>query len=236
MRFLLKITLLLVAFGVSSLAFAEGDFAMVFLQKGTEIPAALESLSHRQFGERLRLDALQKAAKAVKIVMDSDVGKRNSQGRMSARWEMVNGVGTISVNAAWWEKFSEQQSILALHEYLGAYGLVDDEYFISTSMWFLSLSDTQKLLTKTKKETIEAWIKANADLTLLRGTRLAGGVVGVGGGGEGASLFVRMNGLERALRALKDTHSSEEQRQEAFHDIEHYLSTPLTVMWRSSNN
>jgi hypothetical protein len=137
------------------------------------------------------------------------------------------------VNPAWWKKFPEQQSILALHEYLGAAGFYDDNYWISTSMWFLSLPDAQKVLSDEMKSGIESWITRNASAKIPHGTRLAGGVVGVGGGGESASLWARMEALKRALAVLKKPSNTEEEKRNALNSIDHFLSAELAVMWKS---
>jgi hypothetical protein len=223
-----RVCLLLAVLVSSTVAYSDA-IANEFLKKGLEIPAALQDLGYSQFG-RLNLASALNQMPSFPVTYSGKVEKLNGNGRLSAHWENQNGTVTVSVNPVWWKKFPDQQAVLAWHEYLGALGLIDDQYWISVSAWLLSLPEAQRVLDQHAKSQIAAWIASNANAKLPKGTRMAGGVIGIGGGGEGGTLYVKMNGLRRCLRELGGPQSAEERR-DSLNNLAHYLSSPLTVTW-----
>lgn len=213
-------------------SWAKENLSTEFLIEGSRIPSRLkDKFSYNNFGPDLNLQKLLSDMKPIAIKPSVDLLSLNTLGRATARWECHDHQCQISVNPILWEKFPEQKSVLALHEYLGSLGYYDDNYWISTSMWFLSLDATQKALSATMKSKIERWIGKNASLRFPANTRVAGGVVGAGGGGESASLWARMFSLKNALKVLQSPDSSESDKLAALRTIEAKLSSELAVMW-----
>lgn len=217
-------TFIFVSF-LSSVAVAQGIHGE-FLKKGSEIPLALERLGYTQFG-KLNLNNFLNALPAHQVTFSDHVDKLNRNGRISGHWDAA---GNISVYSKWWKRFRDQQSVLALHEYLGAEGYSDDQYWLSVSMWFLALPETQANLSKTIRTRIAQWITMNANLRIPKGTQMAGGVVGVGGGGESGTLYIKMHGLLDSVRALGKP-LEQNERNYNIGMISHYLSSSTTVTW-----
>lgn len=205
------------------------NIAADFFDRGSQVPRALQELGYSRFGGLDLATALAQMA-TFKVFYSKDVDKLNGNGRLSAHWQNQDGVMTIAVNPIWWKKFEGQQTVLAWHEYLGTLGFIDDQYWISVSMWFLSLPKAQAVLSETAKSQIVQWITKNVNAHLPKGTKLAGGVIGVGGGGEGGTLYVKMHALLRCLDELSQS-QSQIDRNVTLGSISHYLSSPLTVTW-----
>lgn len=229
----MQIRVWLVSFGllIASSIRAE-TIANEFFRQGSKIPNALIQMGYTQFGDLDLQSALQKIPSFV-VKYSDKVGKLNGNGRLSAHWQLdENGSYTIFVNPAWWQKFYDQKPVLAWHDCLGPLGFIDDQYWMSVSMWFLSLPEANIAFEKDPhlKSRVIAWIGKNANYRLPKGTKVAGGVIGVGGGGEGGTLFVKMNGILRSLRELSKPQSPEEQ-SESLGTIYHYLTSYTTVTW-----
>lgn len=227
-----KFLLFVLLFSHTPASLAAGSFAEGFLAKGSEVPAALSALGYKQFGA-LDLNRFLSEISRIRPSLSNNVEALNGNGRLSAHWQNQGGAVSILVNPVWWNKFPDQQSVLALHEYLGTSGFIDDQYWISVSMWFLSQPEAQRLLDGNIKNQIADWISKNANSRLPKGVQLAGGVVGVGGGGEGGSLFAKMHTLRNCLKELAGRQSSIE-RDNTLGIISHYLSSQLTVTWGTS--
>lgn len=216
---------LILVISLSSTAHAHG-FQSEFLKQGSEIPLALERLGYTHFG-KLNLDSFLRALPAHQVTFNDRVDKLNHNGRISGHWDAD---GRISVYRTWWKRFHDQHSVLALHEYLGVEGYNDDQYWISVSMWFLTLPETQTNLSAEIRANIAQWITKNANVRIAKGTQMAGGVVGVGGGGESGTLYVKMHGLLDSVRELGKP-LDEIDRNYNIGMISHYLSSITTVTW-----
>jgi len=203
-----------------------------FFARGSQIPQTLKDMGYEQFGD-LKLSSALERMPSIAIVYSDKVRKLNNNLRLSAHWQIdENGVATIFVNQNWWNKFYDQKLVLALHEYLGPLGFIDDQYWMSVSMWFLSLPQAQIAFSKDPKlkPAVVAWIGRNANWRLPKGTKVAGGAIGVGGGGEGGTLFIKMNGILRSLQELSQPQAPADEAV-SLGMIYHYLSSQTTVYW-----
>jgi hypothetical protein len=170
-----------------------------FLAAGLEIPQNLQARGYSNFGP-MDLATLVSQMQGVQVQFSSKLtaAKRNQNGRISARWEVTSSGRIIHVFSPLWNRFTEQRSMLALHEYLGILGYYDDNYWLSTQLWTLSLPDSQAL-SYNERARIEKSISIRAQpMQQVAG----GGVVGVGGGGEGATIWVRQRRIKESLEQI----------------------------------
>ena len=225
LRSLILLTLMTIGLLVGDHALATENFAQTFLEAGSQIPRALQALGYAEFG-RLNLAQFLKGIQNVPVeettghkVIDLNDDSA-SAGRASARWDGKK----ILVDQEMWKFRPGQHAVLALHEYLGFMRFDDHQYWLSMELWFLSQPETRGVLMASELQTLENRI---AQLT---GTRLAGGVVGVGGGGESGTLFARMNLIQNALK--KDQRGqSKAQRSALISEIGDKLESNLTAMY-----
>ena len=187
-----------------------------FIDAGLSIPRALQARGYTQFGS-LNLETFVSQMNSVRIEFSKDksIAKKNQNGRISARWETTARGSSIRVYTPSWQRFTDQRPILALHEYLGVFGFYDDNYWLSTQMWTLSLNATDSL-TAGERARIERSIEAHASRREQHASNGGGGVIGVGGGGEGATIWLRQNSIRERLNELN---SGEGERSEAVSNI-----------------
>jgi hypothetical protein len=190
---LLNTLLLFAFFVVPAGAWAQ---ASEFQAAGLAVPQKLMRDGYETFGY-LSLSELTAVIQAtpVRWATGKQIGIRNSSGRISGRWEMNGSQRTILVNQETWEKFPEDQSIFALHEYLGIAGFQDGNYWLSTSLWFLSLDQARAALDSNQRATVAGRISGYARTRLASGT-----IIGVGGGGNILTLHLRAKRLREDLR------------------------------------
>ncbi|RZA05034.1 MAG: hypothetical protein EOP11_13760, partial [Proteobacteria bacterium] len=163
-----------------------------FRDAGREIPTALIQAGHSQFGALDLSSFLEEISRTpLRWASAKEIGTRNKSGRISARWEIKGGVSSILVNRETWRRFPEEQAIFALHEYLGITGYNDNNYWLSTTMWFLSLKEARQAL---DEKVLAGRVSHYARMRMASGT-----VVGVGGGGNILTLHLRAKRLRENL-------------------------------------
>ncbi len=207
----------------STPAAAQAAFQTEFRNAASQIPNALLQSGYTNFG-RLNLAQLNQRIASVKVVVVSTQDIRDSNGgdRSSAHWTNLPSAQQIAVSLAWWKYFDAQHTVLALHEVLGEFGFQDGEYWISTSLWLLTLPEAQTL-TGAQRKLVGKWIMQNAGYDIASG----GTVIGVGGGGESASLWWRMESLQLSLREMSEA-TSAENRNDKWEFLLHILSSLMT--------
>lgn len=189
-------------------AFGASDCLTDFQNKSREIPLRLLKMGYKRFGS-LDLEKFLHGTKKVKIYEGEKLlGKMDL--RSTARWEVSGGLfktRKITVDCAWWNKYPEQKAILALHEQLsvGASGekIDDTGYWKSNGLWLLTLDLTHKALKQNELKALTDWLKMDS----------GGGVVGVGGGGEIASIKYKTDHLIRSLKNMRAARSQEKRSQ-----------------------
>jgi hypothetical protein len=181
-----------------------------FIAAGLEVPNTLIEMGYTEFGD-LDLREFTKRMRKVQIKEGSwsKLGDSNNDGRISARWEIHPDRITITVNKDLWNRRKEQRPLLALHEYLGALGFQDKEYWLSTELWFLTQPESHQKLTNEEIAIITKRIAEQTQIRIARG----GGVVGVGGGGESATLWVRMRRIKEHMETFSGESTGDVRRQ-----------------------
>ncbi|RZA08668.1 MAG: hypothetical protein EOP11_04170 [Proteobacteria bacterium] len=207
-------------------AFAAKDCARSFESAARALPAKLARLGYHSVASininNLVVEMAQVAVKGgdqKKIMAANRDGRSN--GRATARWEVDANGASISVACAYWGQLPSKD-VLSLHEFFGALGYPDQDYRVSVSFWLLAHPVVQARFTEAQKEKIVDFVR-----TLGGRQQFAGGVVGVGGGGEGMSVLYRIRRLERELDQLNAART-EEERQAALRDIEVAFSSSGT--------
>ena len=173
------------------------DSVAQFRIAAVSIPTTLMNAGYDSFG-RLKLADLIDQARTVPVTPVNELHRvqmagDNEMDRSSAQWSRSNG-DSIKLNQKMWVTTSaEAQKVLALHENLGAAGYNDDDYLMSTGMWVLTRPEIAHLNDTEKNGVVE------------RITASAGGITGVGGGGDvfGASVKMRMllSSLDRVSKS-----------------------------------
>lgn len=182
---------------ISSLAFANPAYESRFRSAGASIPSALLQRGYSRFGGLdLRSFIADMAQVKLKVQGEDQIGRRNGDGRKTARWEITPEGRTITFDPEWITKPGLQSVVpmLALHEYLGILGFNDRRYNASLGLWFLTQSAVHQVLTAEEKAQI-----VNIIVQQL-GRRTAGGVIGVGGGGQ---IFTQLYRGMMMLKTLK---------------------------------
>ena len=185
--------------GLALTTVAQAATADAFLAAGMEVPSRLQAQGYTRFGD-LDLATFTAQMQQVRVIFSADltVAKRNQNGRISARWETTKQGKTIRVYTPSWNRWVEQQTLLALHEYLGILGFADDNYWLSTQLWTLSMPESRSLSAQ-ERSTIERSIEVRTRIRYAGG----GGVVGVGGGGEGGTLWVRQRRIRKNMSEIE---------------------------------
>ena len=188
---------------VGSIARAD-DISSEFREAGRQIPTALQARGYQQFGS-LDLSTLLNKIDSTEVSSTSvnSVGTRNSDGRITARWENHGRASSIVVSIKAWQRWPGDHGILALHEYLGVSGFDDHNYWLSTKLWFLSLSETHAVVSGADTSTIEQNLIQKISVG-------GGGVIGVGGGGEISTLHFRSERLVENLQKMRNARDSRE--------------------------
>lgn len=189
-----------------------------FLAAGVEIPQALQAKGYSTFG-KMNLATLVSQMHGIRVKFSNELvaAKRNQNGRISARWEVSRSGRIIHVYAPSWNRFTDQRSLLALHEYLGILGYADNNYWLSTQMWTLSLQEAQAL-SGGERTAIERSIEYR---TQVASNSSGGGVVGVGGGGEGGTIWVRQKRIRENLDRLnRGEGARDENVGSIYHELE----------------
>jgi hypothetical protein len=175
-----------------------------FQSAGAEIPLALQAKGYTRLGAIDLADFLDRMRSVeVRFSTQLSAAKRNQDGRISARWENRGNKNVIEVYAPSWNRFVEQRSMLALHEYLGVLGYEDENYWLSTQMWTLSIRESEALDNQ-ERAAIERSIETSSQQRRLQMAANGGGVVGVGGGGEGGTVWLRQRQIKRGLEKAAD--------------------------------
>jgi hypothetical protein len=225
-----KAAVLLALFLTPIQAFAAKDCATSFLVSAQAIPNQLSRLGYDRVGG-IDLSTLNRSMSAIQVmsVKREKIKAANrdgwSDGRSTARWQVDGNGVTISVACEWWGRLPSK-NLLALHEYLCAMGYNDDEYEISSAFWLLSQPLAQAHLTDEEKNQVEQQAARQGRQQFARG-----GVVGVGGGGEGVSVLARIMTMERGLKRLS-TAQDEATRQSAIRTIDHGLNSRMTMFYQ----
>lgn len=207
----------------SSLSSFATEVQSKFLELGSQIPGKLMELGYTRLGD-IQLAPFIEDIKAVSVreASLSEIAERNCDGRTSARW---NKNGGIMVDGDDVDAHPREAAILALHEYSQMKGYYDDQYWISMSMWFLTLPSAQKLLTAKERGRIEQWVAKNSKLRYAKGS-----IVGIGGGGEIMTLVVRTRRIDRIMDDVRKSKNAQ-QRNEALNELSIALSSNLSVMY-----
>lgn len=112
--------------------------------------------------------------------------------RESAQWSCQGSACKIEVNCTLWPKTSvDAQKVVSLHERAGVHHLNDHHYDGSLRYWLLSLPETDHILTAGEKRSIEKELQ------------VAGGITGVGGGGDTGGVTPQVILLRQDLLRLK---------------------------------
>lgn len=192
-----------------------------FLTSASQIIQSLQAKGYSNFSH-LHLDTFLQQMSSVEIQFSNQLtaAKRNQNGRISARWEVYGSKKLIRVYTPSWNRFSEQRPMLALHEYLGVLGYDDDNYWLSTQLWTLSLQESSAL-SADERAAIEQSIASRVRPLRMQLAASGGGVVGVGGGGEGGTVWLRQRQIKQGLSGLNDA-SVERSRSanEVFNGLE----------------
>lgn len=202
------------------------DCSAAFKKAGAEIPRALMKRGYRRFGN-LDLARFIQDIEEVSVTSSDlrSIQQKNrnsrSEGRGTGRWTL----GHVSVACPYFNGFKEKRSAFAFHEYLGALGFTDHEYRGSLALWLLSRQDAHQLLRSDEKGLIVKWASAK-----LNGGD-GGGAVGVGGGGEIGTVFVRTNYLQNQIDELKKK-PRESERKEIIDWLYDRLNSTAVVTFR----
>lgn len=168
-----------------------------FVRASQEIPARLLNAGYSKIG-RLDIRKLYQQASRVPVIpVDSETMLRLNRGeRAGARWQRQGRQSVIYFNAEFWQgdNMPEVRPVIALHEHLGIAGYDDHNYQLSIALWLLSRNDIQLHFTSAEKRTL------HDDVVTL--ARSGGGVIGVGGGGDNGSLFIRMNMMQNSVDSI----------------------------------
>lgn len=115
--------------------------------------------------------------------------------RESAEWSCRSPNSSkckIQVNCTLWPKTSaDAKKVVALHERAGTHHLDDGHYQNSLRLWVLSLPETEHFLTPDEKQSIQKEVQ------------MAGGITGVGGGGDTAGVVPQIILIKQDLNKLK---------------------------------
>lgn len=179
---------LLISHSITS--FADSNFQAL----GAQIPRQLVSAGYSQFGA-LNLNHYLSEMSAIQIrtASEDEIGQRNKDGRKSARWEITANGRTITYDPPSINMKGLAAPILALHEFLGILRYSDSRYIASLGMWFLTRPEAHRILQPME---IAQIVKR---ITRTQGTRMAGGVIGIGGGGQRMTVEYRAMMMLRAL-------------------------------------
>ena len=182
-----------------SAAVSQADRQIALFKKaGEAIPKALAKLGYEKFGA-LELARFQErmGSVQVKVLSEAEIGRRNGDGRMSARWEHTAQGAVI-----WFDPVMASNTglgpilpVLALHEYLGILGFNDKRYLTSLGLLFLAQTRTRQVLTAAELGRVAALISRQQAPSKVVG----GGAVGVGGGGQSMTLLYRGMMMMRTL-------------------------------------
>lgn len=160
------------------------------------IPQQLIRKGYSQFGD-LNLQNFIQTMDQVQIFTAPEVEtpEDNNTVRIFAHWQRNANGTTITLSERAWPAAAQTpwKNALALHEMLGALGYEDQNYNLSTSLWFLAQDKIDQILNKNEMHTV---IRSTNDLA-----KSTGGIIGVGGGGDligpGAKISVLENYLEK---------------------------------------
>ncbi len=179
----------------SSISSAAGGPAARFKTLARVIPAMLlrpgpdGRPQYSRFGA-LDLQQFIREISPIKVAIqnEEEIARRNGDGRKTARWEHTPAGPVITYDPYSMKRFDVAaiEPLLALHDFLGMLGHNDHDYVASLGMFFLARPSTTKLLLPEERAQVEAIISRQ-----LYKRTAGGGVIGVGGGGQFATLLYR---------------------------------------------
>jgi hypothetical protein len=194
----------------SALVMAASDQAAdSFKQAAVRVLESLAAKGYSSFGQ-FKLESFLHSMKSVDVKSTGWINRpQGSLGdetfsRSSAEWTLdATGKAHIQVNSVLWEKTEpEVRSVIGMHEYLGAEGLYDRNYEVSSALWALSTPEASHFNTEDKANLAKR----------ISATAFGGGIVGIGGGGDEAGADTKVSTLRRDLGRLAEAGSDEEHR------------------------
>jgi hypothetical protein len=187
-----------------------------FRAAALSIPAALLRQGHSQI-ENLDLRELQHQIRAieVRVLGRWEVEDQNRNGRATARWENTGGRRTIYLSKTFWSQAKASQASLALHEYLGALGYPDQDYGLSSRLWFLAQDSSQRDLSPAEQDEIKK------DVSRMSAARMG---TNSSGGGDSLSLEARQHLLSTYSRNMRNARTAAE-RAKNYEDLQDTLDS-----------
>lgn len=204
---------------------AAPPLAQDFLKQGKIIPQALLRLGYDQFGE-LNIKAMMQKMDGVRILSApaQQIMLKNSDGRPTAHWRREAGSTSVTVSPEFWDDYMpETKPLIALHEFLGGVGFDDTNYHLSSALWLLSTPEAQKNLNPGEQKIIQNYISK---------AKNTGGVIGVGGGGDVVSCYVKKNVLLKKLRAFAEMRGPE--REQGMSYLFLILNMDINLKWKQT--
>ena len=149
---------------------------------------------------------------AVSVPMSDEVVME----RNFAEWLMTASGWTVRLSKSMWPKTTDEaKEVVTLHEICGPLHCHDDHFFPTVGLWLLSLPETRSILRPDEIKGIEDRIRVELEIGAreAKPKPVAGGVVGIGGGGDpfGATSKMRMS----YLSLLRIQQSSPDERANA---------------------
>jgi hypothetical protein len=183
-----------------------------FVNGAQELLRTLIGMGYTRFG-KIDLQAMVQRIEAVDVhptgwfERSQPVGDVAVTERSSAQWSRGADGEHIAVNSELWAQTPPlARPVLALHEYFGALGGVDDDnYEASSALWLLTQPETAQTLNASELGGLKTRIAAQAS---------GGGITGVGGGGDYSGLYVKMLMLRSSVRDVARATTANSRRDE----------------------
>jgi hypothetical protein len=216
------------AFGLALLtprAFADRSFDDQFIQCALQIPVALQKLGYRDFGS-LNLNQLEQDIRRSHAAKENgwkvaDANERvGDEGRISGHCERRSDGTHAQIDSDQWKNKILQRPQLCLHE---VFCVRDHDYWLTSHMKALTFPEVNSYLTAGEREKISQRIG--------RLYAMSGGVIGVGGGGESSTLYVRDRRIQRDLKALASAPPGSEDHPQAAAEFFDDLIGHVTVSY-----
>jgi hypothetical protein len=190
---------------LSASAFAREDSVVTsFRSAALKIPRKLEQ-KYSHLG-RIKISTLIGKIETLSMTSVDKVKFPSAGGnvRSSAYWVREKTGPKMFISRDFWPLTPKSVApFIALHEVLGALGYADTDYNISAAMWLLSAREAD-VLNDDEKETIVEYVASRSG---------AGGIIGVGGGGDMGGPWLKISTLKVQLQDIAKMNSATERRQ-----------------------